>query len=84
MKVQELIEMLRGYPKDAEVIMQADGEGNSYSPLHGMWLGSYRASSTWSGEVGLLGISEEDKERGYTAEDVMDGSDTALILVPVN
>lgn len=35
MKVNELIEILKQLPQDAEVIMSSDAEGNNYSPLDG-------------------------------------------------
>ena len=33
MKVKELIEFLKTQPKDAEVLMSSDEEGNTYSPV---------------------------------------------------
>ena len=85
MKVRELVELLQGEPnQDREVVMAKDGEGNSYSPLHGTWCGKYRAESTWSGEVGLEGLDDELREQGHGDEDVMTDGVPALILTPVN
>lgn len=84
MSVKELIEMLNGFEQEAEVIMQKDGEGNEHSPLAGLWFGRYRADSTWSSEVGLAGLDDELRERGYTEEDVMEDGVAAVILSPTN
>jgi len=52
MKVKELIEQLYTMNPDAEVIMQADAEGNGYSPLAGADHNAvYIAENTWSGEL---------------------------------
>jgi hypothetical protein len=50
MKVRDLIELLKGLPENAEVVLSKDGEGNSYSPLSGHSRGKYTPDSTWSGE----------------------------------
>jgi len=85
MTVGELVELLLGEPDQTrEVIMSKDAEGNGYSPLHGMWCGRYRAESTWSGEVGLEGLDDEMRKRGYSDEDVATDGVPALILTPVN
>ena len=85
MTVGELVELLLGEPDQTrEVIMAKDAEGNDYSPLHGSWCGKYRADTTWSGDVGLEGLDDELRQRGYTDEDVMDDGVPALILTPVN
>ncbi len=84
MTVKELIEMLKGFEPDRVVVMAKDGEGNSYSPLHGAWTGRYRADTTWYGEVGLEGLDDEDREQGFDEEDVMSDGEPAVILTPVN
>ncbi len=83
MKVSELIELLKEEDQNRIVIMQADGEGNGYSPLADFYTGSYLADSTWSGEVGLEELTSELEEEGYSEEDVLEG-EKALILCPVN
>ena len=83
MKVYELIEMLQEEDINREVVIAKDGEGNSYSPLYGMWRGAYQAGSTWAGEAGLERLTAEDIEHGYSEDDVVDGV-PALILYPVN
>jgi len=84
MTVGELRELLKGFDADRIVIMAKDGEGNSYSPLYGAWTGKYRAETTWFGDVGLEGLDEELRERGYTESDVMIHGVPALILSPTN
>lgn len=71
MTVKELIVELKKYPPTAKVVMQKDGEGNSYSPLSSVDLDRYQADSTWSG-------SRVDPE------DDSDVFETAVFLVPVN
>lgn len=70
MKVRELIETLQQQNPDDEVVMAKDSEGNSYSPLHGMWAGTYVPETTWYGSVYLRELTDEDRKQGYTVEDV--------------
>jgi len=83
MKVSELIEKLKKIDGNRIVIIQKDAEGNGYSPLSNLWEGSYKAETTWWGEVGLEKLTKKDIKQGYGKEDVLDG-ESALILEPVN
>ena len=83
MTVRELIAELKTINPDRIVVMASDSEGNSYSPLAGMWTGAYLAESGWRGEVGLEKLTEDLKKKGYTDEDVV-GGEPALILSPTN
>lgn len=52
--VGEIKNLLADVPDDYLVIMSADAEGNSFSPLSGTSTPGhyrYRAESTWSGEI---------------------------------
>jgi len=51
MKVRELIEYLKTYDQELDVVMSRDSEGNSYSPLHTMDAIQYIPENTWSGEI---------------------------------
>jgi hypothetical protein len=75
-KVGELIEILNNAPKDAEVVMSSDSEGNNFSPLSETTSGYYVPESTWRG-------SFYDHE--FTAEDnCMDDDEYAdLISQPI-
>jgi hypothetical protein len=85
MTVKELIKLLKKEDPSALVIMSKDGEGNSYSPLSSFWSGGYLADTTWSGEAGLLELTEVDEVEGYTEEDVLEeGAVKAIIFCPVN
>lgn len=84
MTVKELIERLQKEDPNRIVVMSSDSEGNSHSPLAGFWTGKYLAETTWSGEVGMEKLTEKDRERGYTDEDVMTGGEPAVILSPTN
>lgn len=75
MKVHELIALLIELPKEHEVILSKDGEGNGFSPLADFGLSMYEAHSTWSGEV----FCEEDaKDQGRKYKE------NAVILWPTN
>lgn len=56
MKVSELIEELKKCRQDAEVILQSDPEGNSYSPI--------------AGADGILQYYEEEERQTFSFEDV--------------
>ena len=81
MTVAELIEQLQAVSPDAIVVMPADAEGNSYSPLDSFWAGGYRAETEWSGEAGLWELSDADRDAGYGEEDVI-RDQKAIILHP--
>ena len=83
MNVRTLINLLQEVNPDREVIMSKDAEGNSYSPLHLLWFGAYRADG-WSGEVGLENLTDEDKDAGYSEEDVITDGVPAVVLTPTN
>lgn len=84
MKVKELIELLKQYDGEREVILQKDVEGNGHSPLSDMWEGAYLPTTTWYGEAGLDRLTQDDIEQGYSEEDVVTDGISALFLVPTN
>lgn len=84
MNVGELIKILSEQDPDRIVVVSRDAEGNSYSPLSGLWTGTYVADTTWSGSIGLEGLSDELQEAGYTEEDVAEDGQPAIVLQPVN
>lgn len=86
MKVRELIEALRGMDPERPVILQKDAEGNGYSPLEGVDDNTaYSPRSTWSGNVWKIKLSEEDREAGYSDEDLApDEALPCVVLYPVN
>lgn len=52
MTVAELIAELSKFPQDLQVILQADSEGNGYSPLSGVYSnGIYKAANSYSGYI---------------------------------
>lgn len=73
MTVEQLIDLLQQYPKDALVIQSNDSEGNHFSPCEEVSLGRYEAENGWSGTFGLAELTKELEEKGYTEEDVVDG-----------
>mgnify|MGYP005615571909 FL=1 len=83
MTVAELIELLKTVEQDRIVVMSKDSEGNGYSPFSGIFTAAYRADSTWSGEIGLEELTDEDRKQGYSDEDVIDGV-PCIVLQPTN
>jgi len=83
MTVKELIEQLSEMDPDRIVIVSKDSEGNGYSPLCDVATAVYIAETTWSGEIGLEELTEEDIQQGYDEEDVKEG-EPAVVLWPTN
>lgn len=82
MTAGELMEYLSSVPANSVVILQADAEGNGYSPLAGADEAFYEAESTWSGQV-----IDRDYLEGYDEEDIQDRLDHAtpcIVFWPVN
>jgi len=80
MTVAELIEELKQHDPNRLVVMARDTEGNGYSPLYDtLYTGAYCKSF---GEFGLEKLTDEDKRRGYTEEDVYEDGVPALCLYP--
>lgn len=84
MTVKELIEELQKLNPTDLVVMSSDSEGNSYSPLSGLWEGSYVEESSYRGEAWLRELTEEYKKHGYTEEDVRADGIKAVFLAPIN
>lgn len=83
MTVAELIKELKKQPQDAMVVMSRDSEGNSYSPLADLGQGRYEEETSWSGQLGIVELTEEYIKQGYTEEDVLDGP-IVVALWPTN
>lgn len=86
MTVGELVAELSKTDQSRIVIMQKDAEGNGYSPLAGIDDSfGYTAETTWHGDVGMQALSDEDRKRGYSEEDLC-GPDAkpCVVLYPVN
>ena len=82
MKVKDLIEKLSLIDPDREVIVQKDAEGCCFSPLSDLWTGAYRAATEWAGEAGFETLTEPDRERGFTEEDLILDGRKAVFLQP--
>lgn len=72
MTVGDLKKRLQGMDNSLQVVLSADAEGNSYSPLTVTLVGNYQAATTWHGEF-TPGSSGE-----------LEGPVNALCLVPMN
>lgn len=83
MTVAELIAALAELPADALVVQSKDSEGNSFSPVDSVSTGRYAADSTWSGTFGLVALTPELEEEGYSDKDVPAGP-IAVCIWPTN
>ncbi len=77
MKVKELIELLKKEDQEREVIMSKDGEGNNFSPFADISRQTYEADSTWSGEIGVDELTDDDEDEFIYDEKV-------IVLWPIN
>lgn len=84
MKVHELITYLKNFNPDAELIVQADGEGNSYSPLAGADKGFYVADTTWSGTFYDHSWTADDCDMDDEEFAELQSLPLAIVLYPVN
>lgn len=87
MKVSDLITELQTCNPDAIVVMSADEEGNSYSPLSAFSdIYNYIPESTWSGGISIRELTPELEEEGYTEDDVLEDEDSVpcVVLWPTN
>lgn len=85
MKVRELLAALVGADPEAEVILQKDGEGNGYSPLHAVDDEAvYVPDSTWSGDVYSLSWSADDAGMSEEEWRRITAKPRCVVLAPVN
>ena len=88
MKVKELIEKLKLEDENAEVILNADEEGNYYSPLEGtlgFGRGYYIPENTWSGQfLNQEYIDDENELEGEIYETNKDIAQKCIVLFPTN
>lgn len=77
MTVKELKQLIKNLPDETQVILAKDGEGNSFSPLSGGYLGYYFPANTWSGE--FISASDEEANQYSKVKDC-----DAICLDPVN
>jgi hypothetical protein len=85
----ELADYLATQPRDRKIVLSADAEGNSYSPLADAGERMYAAETTWSGDVYLTpeALAEQMARpgSGYTDEDAApDDAERVIVLGPVN
>lgn len=85
MKVSELLEVLTSADPEAEVILQKDAEGNSYSPLMGAdHEAVYIPVTTWSGEVFSLKWGADDACMSEEEWELVKARPKCLVLFPIN
>ena len=82
MKVKDLIEKLSLIDPDREVVMQRDPDACCCSPLVDLWEGAYRPANEWFGEAGFETLTELDRGRGFTEEDLILDGRKAVFLQP--
>ena len=80
MKVHELIEELfKCNPYDLVIV--TDHEGTNFEKLDDISKGSFEAyrPGSYNGEVKIRKLTDEDRAKGYTEEDVGHGEDCVVI-----
>lgn len=78
MKVAELKQLLEDFDDNDTVIIPADADGTTYSPVGEITTGYYFSESEWSGDF----VSQEDADGD---EDVsIEESESAVCLWPSN
>lgn len=81
MKVKQLIKKLQLLDQDTEVILSSDAEGNSYQFLNSVNIIGYEIQDREI-VVGLLELTKEDENEGYTKEDVLTNGKLGVFLYP--
>lgn len=68
MTSEKLIQLIREADPSGkqQVYLQRDPEGNGYEPCYGVWA----AGMDRRGDVGMRSLTAEDREAGFTDEDV--------------
>ena len=70
---RELIELLQARDPDAVAVIHSPG---GYKPIDGVWSGAYCHDT---GIGGLRELTEQDREQGYTEEDIVDGPTAVFV-----
>ena len=76
MKVKQLIKILEQANPEDLVVLSRDPEGNGYMKVDEVSINSYNYNE---GEIGLRQLSEAQKEKGFTDEDVMEGKSCVVV-----
>lgn len=84
MNVKELKEIIKNMNDNDLVILSNDSEGNYFSPLSHIDLCTYKAESTYNGEIGIRELTQELIKEGYCEDDILNDSINAIVLYPVN
>ena len=79
MKVKELVEKLKDYDGEREVILSADPEGNAYHTLYDLGPCAYSPSEK---EIGIEKLTPALKKDGYDEDDIRSDGIPALLLSP--
>lgn len=79
MKVKELLEKLKDYDGEREIILSSDPEGNAYFPLYVLGTCAYIPIER---EIGIEKLTPTLKKEGYTEDDVRSDGIPALLLSP--
>ena len=79
MTIKELIEQLLTLDQNRIVVMSRDQEGNGFKELCDIETAAYDSKSE---EIGLESLTDKDRARGYSEEDVMEDGVPAVIFWP--
>jgi hypothetical protein len=78
MNKNELIKRLEQIEGNPIIVLSRNAEGNGFNELSDIELSSYDHSTR---EIGLIELTDELREEGYSEEDVLEG-EKAIILWP--
>ena len=84
MTVKELIEKLQQEDPERIVIISKDSEGNNFSPLSDLSAYAYDPETIRSGDIGIEKLTDENREQGYTIENIVVDGQKAIVLWPTN
>ena len=85
MKVKELLRALADVDIEAEIILQKDAAGNSYSPLAGVDIEVvYIPKTSWSGEAFSLNWSADEAEKTEKEWQNIIKRTRCVVLHPIN
>lgn len=85
MKVKELIEILKNLPKNTQVIMSKDAEGNTFTPLDEVETNNiYVPESSWYGNIYHESWSAEDAMETEEGWNEILKQPRCVVLWPIN
>ncbi len=83
MKVKELMELLKDYDEDAEVLLQSDQEGNGYQEIRGAEEDSHFFDGDYTNFLSSYGnVDSMSKELDYDVHELLGKLNDVVVLYP--